>query len=731
MSNNLEKFDLILSYEAVISKASLLAFERGHEHIDLDTFMYVLFTDEKFYKTWEEANCRFSSKPKINKMLRHIESNLKKRDDTVNNTNFMPTITFKLEKFVKSLTTQSYLDNHKAVYLSSLVNELNKENDELAKFFTIEDETSEKPMFNNKEAFFQFCSNMNKEVSEKGHINIVNRNSEYSEIERGLLRKQKNSIIITSEPGVGKTALVQGFVSKILNNDIHDNLKNVIVYRLDLMKLLAGIKYHGVLEERLEIIFNYIRNQKNALLFIDEMHIIQGNNTNPNSTSEIINYLKTVIMEDNIKIIGCTTNSEYRRTLQKDDAFTRRFNHIKLKEPNAEETLEICLSTNKEYEEFYGIKIPTTVWKEAIELSTKYIKNRFNPDKTLDLVDSALSRKKITSDNKSLTLKDVQNEISIIAKIPLPRIEESEIKNIQRLENTLKSNIFGQDQAIDKVINSLYVSKAGLRDNEKTIMTMLFQGPTSSGKTETARILADTMAIPLKRYDLSAYQEKHTVSKLIGSPPGYVGFGDGNSGSGQLINDIEANPHCVLLMDEIEKAHPEVLNILLQIMDYGTLESSSGKKVYFDNVILILTTNLGSQASTKETIGFMKPVDAKKTKIDESVSMFLTPEFRARLDGVVHYNGLNDIVLEKIIDKQIGDLNSKLSKHDTTIKLTKNAKDAMVERVKKSNLGARNSQVLINDIIKSPLSKMVMDKKKGKLNIDVMFNEDFYLDIKE
>jgi ATP-dependent Clp protease ATP-binding subunit ClpA len=488
-----------------------------------------------------------------------------------------------------------------------------------------------------------------------------------NEIERVLLRKTKNSLILSGDPGVGKTHVAYKFVDKINKKQLHENLNEVKIYELNLNSLLSDVKYHGILEGRVSAIIDVLSKDPNKILFIDEIHMLYG--AGGNSNLDIMNFLKAPMSQNKLRIIGATTNQEYAKFVEKNSAFARRFSKLSIDETTETETIQILQNRKNEFETFYGITFDEKIIPEIVKLSSLYIRNRKNPDKSIDILDSTLARAKSRKIN-DISMSDVFTEVSIMCNIPSDELSLNKAVQLDDLHEKLNQKIIGQTNAFEDVINTLFVSSSGLRTTGKTLGNFLFQGPTSTGKTYTAQLISDTLKIPLLRYDMSAFMEKHTVSTLIGSPPGYVGFGDGQVGNGKLITDIENNPHCVLLMDEIEKAHKDVLNILLQIMDYGKLTSSSGKEVYFSKVILIMTSNLGSFDSQKSPIGFAKTQsEFSKGKIDESINKFLAPEFRARIDNIIHFNSLSLDNLKDITKMQIENLSSNLAKNMITFEV--------------------------------------------------------------
>lgn len=563
--------------------------------------------------------------------------------------------------------------------------------------------------------FEKYTSLVNEEVKKPSFITAIERDTEISEIERVLLRKSKNSIIITGETGVGKSHLVDSFVHKIVNEKVHESLKGISVYRLNISELMSDIKFHGILEARVNAIITVLTANPSYVLFIDEIHMLNGAGASGGNL-DIMNFLKVPMTKHNIRIIGSTTNAEFRKYVEKNPAFLRRFCHVDLPETTPAATTTILNNLASSFEKHYGIKMEKGVVDLTVNLTNTYIKNRFNPDKSIDIIDSALARKKLAN-GKKLTQADIYAEISKECRIPTDEVSGNKSEQLKALMNGLNTRIIGQANIFDKMVDTLYVSTAGLREKEKPLGSFLFQGPTSTGKTETAKIIASNLGIPLLRYDMSAYQEKHTVATLIGSPPGYVGFSDGAAGAGKLINDIEKNPHCVLLMDEIEKAHPDVLNILLQIMDYGKLTSSAGKDVYFSKVILILTTNLGARAAeAKKAFGFTQRVEEEKEEmVNEAVTAALPPEFRARLDRVLYFNALSKQNIIDVAKLQFADFIKNIAGHKVNLSFDEKVYDLIATKAIDSGLNARYVGNYINSEMKTRIAKIILEKETNEV----------------
>ncbi len=640
-----------------------------------------------------------------------------------------PVPSYQFEIITKKALSSSLMSGHSNIILDELIQSIMSEETSVAKkvieahnftfklntFGDNEDFMDDEMKNNNNTAphnsnLIEFAKHtilLNEEVS-KYSTPIGEVGQKYiDEIERVLLRKTKNSIIISGDPGVGKTHVIYKFVDKLNKKELHESLNEIKIYELSITSLLSDVKYHGILEARISAIVDVLSRDPNKVLFIDEIHMLYG--AGGNSNLDIMNFFKGPMSQNKMRIIGATTTQEYTKFVEKNSAFARRFSKLSVEETNEQETIAILKGRQKEFQDFYGITVDDTMIDEVVKLSNLYVRNRKNPDKSIDILDSTLARAKARNKD-TITMSDIFTEVSIICNIPSDELSKNKAVQLDNLLTKLNTKIIGQNNAFDDVINTLFVSSSGLRTTGKTLGNFLFQGPTSTGKTYTAQLIADTLNIPLLRYDMSGFMEKHTVSTLIGSPPGYVGFGDGQSGNGKLITDIEKHPHCVLLMDEIEKAHKDVLNILLQIMDYGKLSSSSGKEVYFSKVILIMTSNLGSQDAQKSQIGFgNSQEDFSKSKIDESITKFLAPEFRARLDNIIHFNTLSIDNLKNITKMQIDDLSTSLSKNNISFEISDDVINKIANDSFASKLGVRNIESTISKHIKTKLARIILN----------------------
>ena len=516
-------------------------------------------------------------------------------------------------------------------------------------------------------------------------------------------RRNKNNVLLVGDPGVGKTAIAEGLAFNIVKGHVPEFVKEYKVYNLDISSMLAGSKYRGDFEERFKMVLKGLQNKGKTILFIDEAHMISGAGSAGNSANDLANMMKPALSKGNIKVVASTTWEEYRKYFEKDRALMRRFQRITVDEPNLETTVQILKGIKKYYETFHKVKITESAIQTAVKLSIKYQSDKKLPDKAIDLIDCACSRFNLKLDQeRTITDNEIQFELSQMIQMPEEQIAETESNNLANLENQINSEVFGQTTAVTELVDKILVARAGLKPENKPIGSFIFMGPTGCGKTETAKILAKYLGVKLLRFDMSEYQEKHSVSKLIGSPPGYVGF---EENAGLLITQLQENPYCVLLFDEIEKSHPDVSTILLQMMDNGIVTGSNGKKADCRNIILILTTNAGAQNAEKNLIGFGKQ---EKDYDDKDLKKFFAPEFRNRLDAIITFGKLTKDTMYKIVVKFIDELKQQVSSKGIRIKITDAAIDHLIEKGFDSKMGARPLQRTIDKEIKRPLSRMML-----------------------
>jgi ATP-dependent Clp protease ATP-binding subunit ClpA len=577
-----------------------------------------------------------------------------------------------------------------------------------------------------RRALRAFTTNLNDQVK-KGKVDpIIGRSEELESLALALGRRSKNNVLMVGDPGVGKTAIAEGLAFKIEQDDVPSFLKEYSVYNLDIGAMLAGSKYRGDFEERFKLVLNALQKQGKTIMFIDEAHMMSGAGAaGGNSSNDLANMLKPALTKGDLKVVASTTWEEYRKYFEKDRALMRRFQRVTIDEPSKDTTKEILRGIKKYYEEYHATQITEEAIEAAVKLSVKYQSDKKLPDKAIDLIDVACSRFKvndIVDGDKIVGEAEVQFELAKMINLPADQVAEKETSNLANLEDNIKKVVYGQDGAIESIVDKILVSQAGLKADDKPVGAFVFMGPTGTGKTETAKALAQQLGVKLVRIDMSEYMEKHSVSKLIGSPPGYVGH---EENAGILITKLQESPNCVLLLDEIEKAHPDVSQILLQVMDNGKITGSNGKEADARNCTLILTTNLGAKDAEKNTIGFGGD-DNEHVYEDKALKKFFSPEFRNRLDGVITFNSLGKPVMMKIVGKFLVELKDMVKDKNITITVSDDALDYLVDKGFDPKMGARPLQRVIDKDIKRPLSKQMLFgslKGGGNVNIDIKDNE--------
>lgn len=577
-----------------------------------------------------------------------------------------------------------------------------------------------------REAVEEFTKNLNEQAKRSLIDPLIGREAEVDELIHVLARRKKNNAVLVGEPGTGKTAIAEGLAKKIVDGEVPDAIRDKVVYSMSVGNLVAGTKYRGDFEERLKNILAALEEDPNAILFIDEIHMIMGAGNTGSSAVDAANMLKPVLGRGRLRTIGATTPDEYAETLEKDGALSRRFTRIEVEETDLESTKQIALGVRAHYADFHNVKYSEKVILNAVDLTDRYIKKQFFPDKALDVIDAAGARAKLAG-RKTVTQDDINQVVSKLGRIGADLIDQTATAGFENLDKRIKTQVFGQDLAVNQLVESVILSKSGLREANKPIGSFLFVGPTGTGKTETARALSAELNAKLIKFDMSEYGEQHSVAKLIGAPPGYVGHGEGKMGQGQLLAQVSENPNCVLLLDEVEKAHPKVLQVLLQVMDDGRLTGSAGKTVDFSNVVLLMTSNLGAADASRMRIGFGEGTNSGKVK--EAVEQFFSPEFRNRLDAIVQFNQLGQEQMAQIVDRLITDTNRLLSQNGSTVRIdiTDAVRDRLVQDGYQPELGARPLKRVFEDQIKKPLSRKILFDKITSQTVTVDIQGDDYV----
>jgi ATP-dependent Clp protease ATP-binding subunit ClpA len=572
------------------------------------------------------------------------------------------------------------------------------------------------------DALDAYCVNLNKKAREGKIDPLIGRESEISRTIQVLCRRQKNNPLFVGDAGVGKTAIAEGLARRIVNSEVPDVLRNATVFALDMGTLLAGTRYRGDFEERLKQVIKEIEAYPGAIMFIDEIHTVIGAGATSGGAMDASNLLKPALASGTVRCIGSTTYKEYRQYFEKDRALVRRFQKIDVNEPSIPDAIEILKGLKPYFEDYHKLKYTNDAIKAAVELSARYIHDRKLPDKAIDVIDESGAAQMLLPESrrkKTIGLKEVEATIATMARIPPKTVSKDDAEVLVHLEQTLKRVVYGQDKPIEALAAAIKLARAGLREPEKPIGSYLFSGPTGVGKTEVAKQLAASLGVELLRFDMSEYMERHTVSRLIGAPPGYVGFDQG----GLLTDGVDQHPHCVLLLDEIEKAHPDLFNVLLQIMDHGKLTDHNGKQVDFRNVILIMTTNAGAADLAKAAFGFTR--QKREGDDTEAINRLFAPEFRNRLDAIITFNHLTPEIIAQVVEKFVLQLEAQLADRDVTIELTDEASKWLIAHGYDQQMGARPMARVIQEHIKKPLADEVLfGKLKAGGHVKVILTKD-------
>jgi len=713
--------------EKIISNACLLAKEYKHQYVTLEHLLIALVEFPSFNTMLLDFGVDVES------LLRELYDHVGRQDHLVNldDVDVTPQRTHALERVFNRAFTQVLFSAREEMLPIDLFLSLSQEPQSHAAYFLLKWGINRKQLVEffsernadklgkstrkepNKKDYAEkildeYCTNLNKQVAEGKIDQLIGRAGEVEEITQVLARRHKSNVLMIGDPGVGKTAIAEGLAHKIVHNDVPAYLKDYTVYNLEIGNLLAGSKYRGEFEEKLKDVLSALNQKGNTILFIDEAHQMQGAGAGGSSNVDFANMLKPALAKGGIKVIASTTYEEYTQSFEKDRALMRRFYKLNIDEPSSEIAKDVLYGLRNHFEKFHGGTIADEAIEAAVDLSVRYQTDRRLPDKAIDLIDMSCAKAKIKSADFVIGKEEIVDTISKATKIPRENLlAEKATSSLINLEDTIKERLYGQDSAVDQVLEKIYVAKAGMKAHNKPVGNFLFLGPTGTGKTELCKLLGESLSMKLIRFDMSEYQEKHSMAKLIGAPPGYVGYEDSNLGGGLLISEIERNPHAIILLDEIEKAHPDISNLLLQIMDEGTITGSNGKKADARHCILILTSNLGAADNERNNIGFGRDL-AKSGEDDDAVKKFFKPEFRNRLDAVIKFAKLDKISMKKIVVKFINELNDLLAEKNIRINATETLVDHLTEVGFDPAMGARPLTRKINELIKVPLSKKIL-----------------------
>lgn len=579
-------------------------------------------------------------------------------------------------------------------------------------------------------ALDQYTTNLTALARDNKLEHVIGRTQEIDSIVNILARRFKKSCLLLGDPGTGKSVLIEGLANKIVANDVPDFLKDHEIYSLEIGSLLAGSKYRGDFEEKVKSVIAALTTKKNAILFIDEAHTMRGAGASSNGSVDFSNMIKPVLAKGDLKVIAATTWEEYYESFEKDRALMRRFTKVSLDEPNQEATVRILKGISHRLNEFHNVTITDEAIEAAVECSIRYIHDRKNPDKSIDLIDAAAAKQKVLgNENTIITKTQIYEQVEKQTNVPADRLDGDSLKRVQMLENNVKTKLYGQDEAVNQVLDRIYVSFAGIGSETKPIASFLFMGPTGCGKTYLAKQLSEHLDVPLLTYNMPEYSEKHSVSSLIGPPPGYVGFNDSQVQGGRLISDLSKNPYSILLFDEVEKAHPDIFNIFLQMLDEGTITGSNGKKVSCKNTIIILTSNLGAADSERQAIGFGS--QERSGDDDKALKEFFKPEFRNRLDLICKFNKLDTLSVKKVVVKFMDDLKQNLvNKHSIKFAASEAVIEYLAEKGYDKKMGARPLARKIDELIRVPLSKKILfEQIKDAIVIANLENDQIVFDV--
>ena len=733
--------ELKLVFEKAVKDARKLK----HEYVTVEHLLFAMLCEEKF----ETIVNGFGSD--VDFIKKNLENHLKTACDelVIDQEKFKPKKTAAVERVLNRAFTQVLFSGRAEIELSDVLISILSEKKSIGTYWLekggvqkesfseyvnseMEEQVVDEEMSGaQQKALRAFTTNLNDSAKRNKIDPIIGRSEELDSIALALGRRSKNNVLLVGDPGVGKTAIAEGLAYKIVNNDVPKFLQDYEVFSLDIGSMLAGSKYRGDFEERLKLVLTGLEKKGKTVMFIDEAHMMNGAGAGGSDKSnDLANMLKPALSKGNLKVVASTTWEEYRKYFEKDRALMRRFQRVAVDEPSAEVTKDILRGLKKYYEDYHNTEITEEAIAAAVKLSMKYQADKKLPDKAIDLIDVACSRFNLKEEGVERVVgeEEVQFELAKMVKMPVENVAEKETAGLANLEKNVKAKVYGQDDAIEAIVDKILVAQAGLKPDNRPIGAFVFMGPTGTGKTETAKQLAEELGSTLVRFDMSEFQEKHSVAKLIGSPPGYVGYEDN---AGQLITKLQENPNCVLLLDEIEKAHPDVSQILLQLMDNGKITGSNGKEADARNCVLILTTNLGAKDAEKNTIGFSDNME--KDYDDTELKKFFAPEFRNRLDATVTFAKLGKPVMLKIVGKFLKELKDMVAEKGVDVKVTDEALDYLVDKGFDPKMGARPLQRVIDNEIKRKLSRELLFgklKNGGTVTIN-MSNDEIDLEFEE
>lgn len=718
--------------EQIIEQAVGIAKEKQHEYVLTEHVLLSLVRHDPFRSLLSKFGVD------VDVMDHEINAYLDSLQNLVNtDPNIQPRKTNALERTFNRALTQVLFTGRRSVTTIDLYLAIMAESNSHAHYYLLKHGVTKSEFvefwqnnYNQKEAsklndrqateiLEEYCVNLTQMAREDRLEPMIGRAREVEEMVAVLARRFKSNVLMVGDPGVGKTAIIEGLAQEINAGRVPEFLKGYEVWSLEIGSLLAGSKYRGEFEEKFKAVISALETKKNSVLFIDEAHTMRGAGSGSNSSLDFANMLKPAITKGSLKVVASTTWEEYYESFEKDRALMRRFYRLGIDEPDAATTEQILIGLSPRLEQFHNVMIDTEAMTAAVELAGRYIHDRKNPDKSIDLLDAACARQRIKDQgNVTINREMIVEQVSRFTGVPADKLKNERSDNIIHLESNIKQKLYGQEQAVDTVLERVYINFSGIGNPNRPMASFLFLGPTGTGKTELAKLLSSNLEMPLLRYDMSEFQEKHTVASLIGAPPGYVGFEDGNVGGGKLISDLSKNPFAIILFDEIEKAHPDVTNILLQMLDEGHVSSANGKRVDIKNCMIIMTSNLGARDNENNTIGFGTPLE-KTGSEDRALKDFFKPELRNRIDCIVKFNKLDRLAIKKVVVKFIDELKASLVAKGIRLSLTDAAIEHLADRGYDPKMGARPLSRKIDELVRVPLSKKILFDKLSDCNITV------------
>ena len=723
--------------EQIVAQAVKLAKDRHHEYVLTEHVLLALVRHAPFKKVMESFGTNVDLLDlELDAYLQSLASLVTTKKD------FQPRKTNALERCFNRAMTQVLFTGRRSMTTGDLYLAMMSETNSHAQYFLLKygvkkvefydywqlnykhDATTTLTDSQADDILNEYCTNLTKLAVEDRLEPMIGRSEELDEMITVLARKFKANVLMVGDPGVGKTAIAEGLAQEIVNNRVPKFLIAHEVWGLEIGSLLAGSKYRGEFEEKFKQVIGALEAKKNCILFIDEAHTMKGAGASTQSTLDFANMLKPAITKGKLKIVASTTWEEYYESFEKDRALMRRFHRVAIDEPSPEVTEQILIGLSPRLEQFHNVLIDTEAIQAAVELSGRYIHDRKNPDKSIDLIDGACAKERVKDlGTVTITKEKILEQISRVTEVPMDRLQNENSANIVELEGNIKEKLYGQDDAVDSVLERVYINFSGIGNDNRPIASFLFLGPTGTGKTELAKLLAKNLDMNLLKYDMSEYQEKHTVSSLIGAPPGYVGFEDGNIGGGKLISDVSKNPYSILLFDEIEKAHPDVVNIMLQMLDEARITSANGKTVNLKNCIIIMTSNLGARDNENNNIGFGQSLE-KTGSEEKAMKDFFKPELRNRIDQICRFKKLDNLAIKKVVLKFVDQLQTSLTNKNIKLNLAESVIDMLADKGYDNKMGARPLSRKIDELIRVPLSKKILFERLSDCNINAVMIDD-------